>query len=74
MGLEPGTSYPNTRAFERTQGRVVKLKPGENYRSEISLSVYIGRDEVQKAKQRIDEIANGIEPEVLDRPVKEFSP
>lgn len=74
VGLEPGTSYPNTRAFERTQSRVVKLKPGENYRSEISLSIHIGRDEVQKAKQRIDEIANGIEPEVLDKPFKEFSP
>ena len=74
VGLEPGTSYPNSKAFERKQERVVKLKPGENYRSEIDLSVFTGRAEVNRAKQRIDEIGKGVEPEILDRPVKEFSP
>jgi len=74
VGLEPSTSYPNSRAFERKQERVVKLKPGENYRSEINLSVYTGRSEVHRAKQRIDEIGKGVEPEIFDRPVKQFSP
>ena len=74
VGLEPGTSYPNPRAFERAQNRVVKLKPGENYNSEINLSVHLGRDKVQRMKDQIDEIRKEIEPKIFDKPVKEFSP
>ncbi|MFQ6095479.1 MAG: aldose 1-epimerase family protein [Candidatus Bathyarchaeia archaeon] len=74
VGLEPGTSYPNTRAFEREHNRVVQLQPGENYRSEINLSVHLGSDDVQRVKERIDEIGKGIEPKIFDKPVKEFSP
>jgi len=74
IGLEPGTSYPNSKAFERKQERVVRLKLGENHRSEINFSVYASQAEVNRAKKRIEEIGKGIEPEILDRPVKEFSP
>jgi len=74
VGLEPGTSYPNSKAFERKQERVVRLKLGENHRSEINFSVYASQAEVNRAKKRIEEIGKGIEPEILDRPVKEFSP
>ena len=29
-GLEPGTNFPNQKSFEKQQGRVVMLKPGES--------------------------------------------
>jgi len=73
VGLEPGTSFPNTKAFERRQNRVVKLRPKEKYESEITLSVHLGKEEVQKIKERIDELEGEVEPEIFDKPVKGFS-
>ncbi len=32
VGLEPATSYPNTKSFEKQQGRVVPLRSGETRR------------------------------------------
>jgi len=74
VGLEPGTSFPNNRAFERAQSRVPRLRPKEKYRSEISLAVHLGKDMVQKMKEQIDGLRRGVEPKISDRPVKEFSP
>jgi len=74
VGLEPGTSFPNTKAFERTKNRVMKLKPKENYESEITLSVHLGKSEVQKVKAWIDELKGGVKPKIFSKPVKEFSP
>jgi len=74
VGLEPGTSFPNNRAFERAQSRVPRLRPKEKYRSEISLAVHLGKDMVQKMKEQIDGLRRGVEPKISDRLVKEFSP
>jgi hypothetical protein len=38
-GLEPATNYPNIKAFERKQGRVVVLPPGGQWQSRWSLEV-----------------------------------
>jgi hypothetical protein len=37
VGLEPGTSYPNPKSFEGTQGRVIELGGGEEWKSEVTL-------------------------------------
>mgnify|MGYP000498167132 CR=1 FL=1 len=73
-GLEPGTSFPNAKSFERKHGRVVVLKPGEKYHAEVKISVHLGRDQVQRALDRIEEIRKGISPKVFRKPVEEFSP
>ena len=39
IGLEPGTSFPNHKSFERHHGRVPTLQPGESAVKELSLSV-----------------------------------
>ncbi len=39
-GLEPGTDYPNTKAFERKRGRVVQMAPGETYRAELTMEIH----------------------------------
>lgn len=39
-GLEPGTNYPNHRSFERTQGRVVRLGPGESYETRVRVVMH----------------------------------
>ena len=38
-GLEPGTDYPNAKAFERQQGRLVKMAPGGSYQVTLGLEV-----------------------------------
>jgi Domain of unknown function (DUF4432) len=35
LGIEPGTNFPNPHSFEKQHGRVVLLKPGETWHSEI---------------------------------------
>lgn len=74
VGLEPGTNFPNSRSFERTRNRVIKLGPKGKFKSEITLSVHLGKDEVQKIEERIKKLRNGIEPKIFRRPNKEFSP
>jgi hypothetical protein len=38
-GLEPATSYPNAKPFERSQNRVVTLAPQEEYTIDLALEV-----------------------------------
>ena len=73
-GLEPGTSFPNVKSFERKHGRVVILKPGEKYRSGVTVSAHLGKDDVKKALSRVEAIREGRHPEILKRPLEEFSP
>jgi len=74
VGLEPGTSFPNSRSFERARKRVVKLEPKEKYKAEITLSVHTGKEEVETAMERIGQLKGGLEPQVFRKPSKEFSP
>jgi len=73
-GLEPGTSFPNAKSFEREHGRVVVLKPGEKYHAEITMSVHLGKDQVQSVLDQVEKIRKGISPKVFRKPVEEFSP
>jgi hypothetical protein len=73
-GLEPGTSFPNPKRFERKRNRVVRLKPKEKYRSEVALSVHLGKDKVYKVKKEIEKIGGKTEPAVFKEPNQDFSP
>jgi len=73
VGLEPGTSFPNTRRFERERGRVIKLKPGEEYRVCLEITVHLGRDEVEGAISHVEKIKRGVKPIIYREPIKEFS-
>jgi len=73
-GLEPGTSFPNVKSFERKHGRVITLKPGEKYCSKITMSVHLGKDDVERTLDHIEKIRNGTVPEICKKPIEEFSP
>jgi hypothetical protein len=73
VGLEPGTGFPNTRNFERKQGRVIKLGPSEKYNVELDVSLFLGRAEVEEAIERIEAIRGYAEPIIYREPIKEFS-
>jgi len=72
-GLEPGTSFPNAKSFERKHGRVIVLKPREKYRSVIMMSVHLGKDNVERALDQVEKIRKGIPPEIFREPLEEFS-
>ncbi len=65
-GLEPATNYPNFKAYERQQGRVVTLNPGESYSTLVVLSVLTTKAEVEGVRQEIAAI-QGDQPPVIHR-------
>ena len=42
-GLEPGINFPNVKSFERQQGRVARLEPGESRQFEFELHAHAER-------------------------------
>jgi len=68
-GLEPATGFPNFKAYERGQGRVPLLGPGESWSARWAIELITDK---AKAKSLISECANtGI---VHQAPAKGFSP
>lgn len=72
-GLEPGTNFPNLKTFEREQGRVISLAPGESYTTQIELSVFDSAETVAAAEAAIRERQNG-DPVRHAAPIAKFSP
>ena len=72
-GLEPGTNFPNLKTFEREQGRVITLAPGESYSIEIELSVYDTAEAVSTVENKIRAMQT-VAAQVHTRPVAKFSP
>jgi len=50
-GIEPGTSYPNPKAYERRKGRLKKLAPGEKHSMTLSI-------EILNSKKEVSEVVN----------------
>ena len=73
-GIEPGTNYPNTRSFERGNGRVPQLEPGEIYESTVKLKVLPGADEVEDSLERIGDLQGREGPQIDSQPVRDVSP
>jgi hypothetical protein len=74
VGLEPATSFPNFRGFERQQGRVRVLPPGGRWQCRWSLEVV---DNAAAAAELVAEVARlqARSPAVVHRtPQPRFSP
>jgi len=65
VGLEPGTNYPNRKRFERSQGRVVKLGPGDRYRAEVLLETHVGKTAVSRIEDEILKVQKQAQPKIL---------
>ncbi len=52
-GLEPGTSFPHNRSWERAAGRVSKLKPGQARSFSIQVGIQSGKEEVEAVAKKI---------------------
>ena len=72
-GLEPGSSFPNLRMFEREQGRVISLGSKQEVKFEFSVSVALAEDDVASLVAEVDEIQGGTVPVVHAQPKGEWS-
>ncbi len=52
-GLEPGTSFPHNRSWERAAERVSRLKPGQTRSFSIQVGIQSGREEVEAVAKKI---------------------
>lgn len=73
-GLEPCINLPHTKSFEKSQGRVAVLQPGESRRFEMRFEVLTSADEVARTHDEIDALQRGTTPKIYDRPQPGWSP
>ena len=71
--LEPGTDYPNAKSFERQQGRLVHLEPGETHRVELAVEVLDSDGQVAAVQGEIDALQQGVERVVHVDPIGRYS-
>lgn len=72
-GLEPGTNFPNLKTFEREQGRVLTLQPGESYETSFQLHVYDTTESVAGTEEHIRSLQTS-GPQCYENPIDRFSP
>jgi hypothetical protein len=63
-GLEPGTNYPNPRSFEKQQGRVVGLAPGQTQIFDVSIELHGNAAAVQQAANAIENLQARVAPTI----------
>jgi hypothetical protein len=68
LGIEPGTNYPNPRTFENQHGRVVKLKPGEKWHSEVTATWHVDAELIAQETAAIQEIQGDRRPQLSATP------
>jgi galactose mutarotase-like enzyme len=72
-GLEPGVNFPNRKSFEKQQGRVVALAPGESRTFEVTIEALPDAAAVAAAQQAVAALQKGVKPAVLGHPDSRWS-
>jgi hypothetical protein len=73
-GLEPSTNFPNQHSFEKRQGRVVALQPGQTAAFRVTLQPLTSREEVDRISARIQKLQGDQPPEIHAAPKPGWSP
>ncbi len=73
-GLEPATNYPNRKSFEKEQGRVIVLAPGESRTFEVALEVHPDASSVAAARRAVAELQRSATPTLLPHPDPRWAP
>ena len=73
-GLEPATNFPNIKSFEKQQGRVVELPPGQSRSFAVELEPLAGADRVRAAAAAVAKLQQGVSAEILAEPDPRWSP
>ena len=61
-GLEPATSYPNSRRFEREKGRVITLAGGESRTTTLSIEALDTKKAIKAAEAEIKTLQKKLKP------------
>ncbi len=72
-GLEPGTSFPNFRSFEREKGRVPKLQPGGKWETTWSMEVCDTRESVEALLQEVAQLQAKSPAKIHKKPFSEMT-
>lgn len=72
-GLEPCTSLPNTRRFERKKGRVLTLKGGESRTTSLTVEALESKKAVASAEAEIKALQKTVKPRHHLEPIAKFS-
>lgn len=72
-GMEPATSYPNTRQFEREQGRVLTLAGGESRTTTLVVETLETKKAVHAAEAEIKQLQKTAKPKVHPQAIARFS-
>lgn len=73
-GLEPAINFPNIKSFEKKQGRVALLAPGESRTFEFTIEVHPNAASVAGAEQKIAALQKGVTPTIVPQPDPQWSP
>ena len=73
-GLEPATNFPNRKSFEKQQGRVIVLSPGEKRRFEVTIEAHADAASLSAAEKAIAAIQGSVKPEICQQPEPNWSP
>ena len=73
-GLEPCINLPHGKSFEKSQGRVATLQPGERRQFDIGMEIHTTASSVQQAVARIAALQATVQPKIFDTPQPGWSP
>jgi galactose mutarotase-like enzyme len=72
-GLEPALNFPNRKSFEKQQGRVAVLAPGETRRFEVAIEAHPDAASVAAAEKAVAAIQGAVKPEICPQPDPKWS-
>ncbi|MGC3967168.1 MAG: aldose 1-epimerase family protein [Pirellulales bacterium] len=73
-GLEPCINLPHTKGFEKSQGRVATLEPGETRRFDMRLEALTTPEAVARTQAEIDVLQKRAVPTIHKEPQRGWSP
>lgn len=73
-GLEPCINLPHVKSFEKSQGRVAVLQPGETRRFDIRIEALTSADAVAQTQAEIDALQKRATPTIHQEPQRGWSP
>jgi len=72
-GLEPATSYPNPRRFERENGRVITLSAGESRTTTLRIESLDTKKSIREAEAEIRKLQKSAKGTIHQEPIPKLS-
>ena len=72
-GLEPGTSFPNNRGFERKKGRVLTLAGGESRKTTLVVETLDTKKAIKEVEAEIKALQKTVKAQVHPQAIARFS-